>query len=912
MKFLYAMIMLIGILHADERIGLLENGLTYYIKHNEFPKEKASLRLVVKVGSIYETEEERGLAHFLEHMVFRGSLNFSDWEIIKYLESIGAEFGADTNAFTTFEETCYILQVPLDKKDSLDKALLMLSDFAGRASLKDELIEKERTVVMDEYNISQKQAGTRIYNQMHEEFFNNSAYGNRMPIGDKEVINHCDPNLIRNFYKKWYRPNRMAVIAVGDFDIDLVENRIKECFSNLSPGEETIVSTEVLFPGDVRSLYMVEEEEMFVQGGFTQFYVATCPMTISEEQMRLGLVHSLVSSILNYRLELLSKEHPAPFLAGGMISQSFTTFHEALRLHFVGFMDRPLDGVRAICREIERLKQFGPTKGELDREIFRLQEEISTGIENLDRIDNEVFIQSYVNHFLCSIPLKSMQAGYELNRKFLAEIRTEDIALWVEENINLDTMYRIFSMPFENVISVNDVEQVIQEVKNEKLEPPKEISNSLLCVMRSGFVGARSAVANDNIGSTMLILDNGMKVILHKTSLEKGRISIDMVARYGKTMFNPEEYDSIELAPAYLMGSGLANLNGNDFNSFLQKRDCSFAVAIGLNARSIYASGPSDESEVLLQSIRALFLDKRFDPVIWNSIVGHHTEIEKYKNNKPELFFIETANQIIYDNHPFYMEGKIAGAEEEVAKRCVELAFNDPLEFSLIVVGDFDLLEMQDLISNYFHFPEKVKHEKKEVQLPILLDFTESQNEIIYRGKETHSSTIIGYRKNYKGEVPLKFPMKALSHILSERCLKRMRQELGDTYTVSFMYESLLDPVTENIFAYVYFTSTPEKAEGLKKIAIEVIDEFLKNGPTADEVLSAKEIIRQKIKEAKVLDGFWSNLHKASVLQDRNIDELLMEAEELEVITQKGLQNLSVELFENTPTIRISLFPEHN
>ncbi len=896
---------------AEEvRIGKLENGLTYYIQHNEFPKDKASLQLIVKVGSIYETEEERGLAHFLEHMLFRGSENFSDWEIINYLESIGAQFGADTNAYTTFEHTTYLLQVPLEKKENLDQAILILSDFAGRATLSKELIEQERTVILDECNRGETQSNYRMQRKIYDEFFTNSSYANRMPIGLKDVILHCDPSIIQNFYKKWYCPNRMAIIAVGDFDVNLVEQQIKECFKDFKAGDETILSVDVDFPKEKKSLFMCEEEEIFVQGSFVKFFQNRNSSEDGEVFIRSSLISSFATSILNQRFDALTKQPGSPFLWAGMYQMPFTTFHGALKIHFLGFMDRPLDAVKAVYNEVELLKHFGPQEEELAREISKQEEALKIGIENLHRVESGFFTNLYHSHFLCGTPLGSLEIGGLIQKEVLSSIKCEDIKDWMEKNIELETMSRIFSMPNIGVISNDQVDSLLQEIKNEKIEAPLVESRQDLQVEMTGVASVCESISNEALGSTTLILDNGMKVVLHPTSLEKGTISIDLVAKGGKTLFNKEEYPSLEVATYYMIESGLANLNGIELKNFLQKKDCALTVGIFSNMRLIKTNGPVTESETLLKAIRALFLEKRFDLQIWDNLVEQIKEVNKYKGNMPSYFFMEESNRILYGGHPFYVPEKTSDANEEVAKKCAKIAFKNPSEFSVVIVGDFDLTNMKELVCSYFYFPESDKNDQRSIQLPILPDLKESVNEIIYKGKETHGITLMAYRKICNEKMMSELSLRALSHILTERAFKKMRRELGDTYSVYFSYEFPLDPFRGSVNVYVNFSSLPEKANELKEEAIMLISEFLKNGPSDEEVNTSKKIIEQKVKESLMFDEFWQKLHKDEILYKIAAEDLLRDKKELGMITKENLQTLAKEIFENTPVIKMSLFPE--
>ncbi len=887
-------------------VGKLDNGLSYYIKRNPLHKEKASIRLVVKVGSIYESEEERGLAHFLEHLVFRGSENFADWEIIEYLESIGAQLGPDTNAFTTFEQTAYLLQVPMEKLENLDRALLILSDFAGRASLRNDLIEIERRVVLEECHCSENQSGMKIWRETFLELFENSAYKNRLPIGAKEVILHCDPQLIRNFYKKWYRPNRMAVIAVGDFEETKVKDMIEKYFGEFQPGDETIISTKVLFPEDPRALFIQEEEESFVQGAFLGFYEADCLTEITDAHIKRALVSSLAVALLNQRLEGESKKYPAPYLYGKVFPQTFTTFHQALRIHFVGFMDRPVDGLRAICREVERFKQFGPTQGEMERIASQAREEIRDELANLDRIPNDSIVKNYHNHFLCEACFRSRESELEFRKKIIEEITSLEIQLWVRENLLLDRMYTVFSMPKE-VITISDLEAVLDSLKREVLEPLAEEERSILRVDPSQVVEVEASSEKSESGSTTLVLENGIKVILHPTNFEKGRILIDLVARGGRTLCEVHEYASQEVASEYLIKSGLANLSGLQLEKFLNSRSCSLGVEIGPHSRLIQAIGPVEESEILFQLIRSVFLHRRSDLLTWESIIEAKKEIDTYKNNQPTTAFIELANKVIYEGHPFYQTSNPLDANEETAITVLNRVFGNPKEFSVVVVGDFEVSAIKNLIFKYFSFSEIEERGAREMDMPFLNEVSTPKTELIYKGKETHALTLVAYRKNCSNvSVPL---LKALTHILSERCLKKMRCEMGQSYSPSFIYELPLAPLNTIVCLAACFSSDAEKSDSLKEVVIKVIEEFLTKGVSDNEVNSAKEILKQQVKEGKIENRFLVNLHTEALLGDKSLNEVELETVELNSITKENLQKIGSEIFAENPEIRISLFP---
>lgn len=871
------------------KIGKLENGLTYYIQENGYPKGRASLRLIVKTGSLYEEDHQRGLAHFLEHMVFRGSKHFQDWEMINYLESIGAKFGPDTNAFTGFEQTCYLLEIPLDKEEVLDRGILILSDFAGRATLDGAMIDKEREVIMDEYNISTKNPMARVLTKYLDHFFHGSRYLERLPIGKKEIIRSCDPEVLREFYQKWYRTDRMAVIAVGDFDANVVESYIKEHFSDLEAKTGTVTEPELHFTASDRGFFIVEEPEFSANiGGFALVEEVGESGHVTKKVIKNELVSRLFHTTLDARLNRSSKKNPSPFLSAMTSSSDISSLHRIEELLFYCFEDRPLDGLKAFYEEISVLKQFGATEEEWKTAIEKIKEEIEHRKANLDRIEHASLASRSAYHFLENAEHISVSDLLTAKEEVLATLIPEDMVSWADKNVDMAEYHAVYITPKKDLITPEKIEECLKALETQEWVKPVsekrqefEVKADSMCVCK-------------------------MPLVLHHTELEKQEVIVQLIANKGFASFPEEWLPSVVFGTSYLMESGFANLNGVTLAETLQAKDLSFNISMNGNARVVTISGKPEHEELMFQLIHALFLEKRFCQDAWTNLLEKHKEFERNRDNNPYRIFSTQVEKIIHSSHPFFMPLSANDAKEEFARKAMEIAFNDPQEFTLIAVGDFDEERWRCLADCYLNF-SATGEKMAPATLPLGTFPKDGGDEIIRQGKESHCFNVLAYQGSLKGTAPA---FDALEHLLQHRLLERLRQDYGDTYGVRIFSSVPFIPNLEEVYLYIFFTTEPDKAEKLKSAAEEVIRTFVNEGPTADEIARERELQRAAKKKALQSNEEWVDLLVSHVFFKTPIEDLVSEERIDQEITAASLQQLAKDLFAGKPCVKITLLPE--
>ena len=854
------------------RSKTLDNGFTYYIKKNSFPENRASLRLFVKAGSLHEEDHQQGLAHFLEHMLFRGSENFEDWEVINFLESIGAQFGPDTNAFTSFDRTVYMLELPLEKEGVLDKGILICSDWASSAKIENGLVEKERAVVADEYNISMKQCSTRQFKKIFDTFLSKSLYNRRWPIGKKDIVLNCDPQVIRDFYNKWYRADRMALVAVGDFDEDLVEEMIVKNFSKLKKPTEEVVEpdTSLFLPEDSHfEVYQDDEQSMNIGMLWSLFdheeEDGGEPKEITRKAVEKSIFKAIFERSLNQRLERLGKSHPAPFAA--QFPMNFDIARLGVRgIGFAPFEKRPCEGMTSILREIVRILTFGPSNLEFSDIITSLKQEVVNEIANIDRVTHAAIAQDLMDHFMDNTPVYTYLERLEYKLTLLNEIQRDQLVNWLKEGKFEPFRHAIFQVSDDDFITPNEMqESVAAWVKEDVFDQEEVHVVELKSVERTHSEDTSyEKIVDEKNEFTTLVLNNGMKVILQSTQLEKDEISLIFFAKGGKASLQPELLPVVDyLASEYVKNAGFANFSGEDLERYLAREKIAINSAVHLNQRSLVLSSSNSENMGNLFTLaHGLFHERKRDENAWNSLIARMSEFFKNWDKNPNMYFSKYVSEHFYNNHPAFRFYLPSDAKEEAAVAVVDTLFSDPKEFTLLVIGDFNVEEAEKLAVNFFSSKSK---KKSEVLVEVLSGATPVKDEdiTVYRGLETPCVNQLFYTGpfsyEYKGDMGM--TAAAFDHILSHRLLEKIRKEMGDTYSIRFGTGFPLSPNQDTILMSVNFGCEPEKADNLKKIVKEHIALFIEEGPNDEEIETAKGILLERERVAMLSNAAYVGAH---------------------------------------------------
>jgi zinc protease len=889
-------------------VGKLPNGLTYYVQKNSFPKESAVIRLVIKAGSLHEKEEERGIAHFLEHMCFHGSKNVKDWEMIRYLESIGAKFGADTNAHTTFGHTTYELDLPKASKEVLERGLFILGDMAGRLTLDPETIAKERKIVMDEYNLS-KNVTTRLSKEFYRTFCKDSLYNERMPIGLKEVIMTADVATIRGFYERMYRPERMALIVVGDFDVREVEGYIESHFSYLEASKEEIeepsygidlpkervvkgfIDKEI--PVHVIALYLFEERyytENLTRGG-----------------VKYGLMERFLHDCIEARLEKVSGKNPPPFLGGGIGSIDFAEGYQALLLGAVYFEDRPLDALKGVYKEIERMRQFGPSQEEIANLIAAYRESFSRKERNEGRCEHEEFADRYIDNFLEGRPFYRRREINLAMQEILEEITPEDIRLFAEENFPFGAFHIFFTASKEGILSEKMVEESLAALENMVIEQEEETlfeDLEVACDNRD-FPYLES---KEPCGYTVLSLNNGLRVILQPTNLEKDQVIFVAFAKGGKTLFSKKDYKALSIADDYRMLKGVGNLNGEALSRYLQERNISYSMSVFPNLRKIRLVGSPKYFEDYCRLFLATFQEREKDQDALENIIIRTDEGLKQERNSPLFAFKEKVREILFSSNPFYEDVEEERVTIEGVERVLQKLFSNPSDYTIVIVGDFSVEEVKPLLLAYLNGEGK-EVEREAYKLPDYSFPKEDRREEIRVGIEAPCLNYVVYGITDFKMAPKAFlyPLEGLSLLLEERLLAKFRLEMGESYTCHAIGDFPLYPDYRDLLFYFHFTCEEGKETILQEALQKEIENLLTQEIMDEELTTIISLLKADVKKTYQYNRGWLAAHEDLVLWDLPL--LFDEEHNKEIdrmVTKENIKEMAKILFQNRSKVEIT------
>lgn len=845
---------------SSVRIGRLPNGLTYYVRRNAEPPKRAELRLVINAGSILEDPDQRGLAHVVEHMAFNGTRRFAGQEIVRFLESVGMRFGPDVNAYTGFDETVYMLTLPTDTAGVLEKGLDILEDWAGAMSFDTAEVRRERGVVIEEWRLG-RGAGARIRDKQFPVLFAGSRYAERLPIGDPEIVRNAPVSTIRRFYDEWYRPDLMAVVAVGDFDPARIEAMIRERFGRIqartaNPRPRTLFGVPP-HPGTRYSIATDREAT-----GTSVQVVRTVPSQVRKTAAlyRQSLVEGLYASMLDRRMADITQRPDAPFLDVSTFRGSLVRPVDAYFLSAQVPDGGTARGLAAVLAEGERAARFGFTQPELDRaraEILRQWEQIYAERTKETSAD---FAGRYVGHFLFPGALLSTAAEYELNRTLLPGIRLAEV----------DTLARRVFIPSDRTIMVvapdttpvpteAQLAAVVDSVARAPLTAYADTVSSEPLLDREPTPGRIvSTTTIPEIGVTEWRLQNGVRVVLKPTDFKRDEILLSARSPGGTSVEPDSVLRFAQTAGAAVAVGGVGRLSTTD----LVKRLAGKAVSVGTSVNDLsenvggYAS-PRDV-ETLFQLVYLYMTQPRRDSTAWAAYIQRGRSAMRDRGASPEGVYRDTLNAILTQHHVRERPFTAATFDSLSLDRALAIyreRFADAGDFTFYLVGSFDPDSVRPYVERYLGaLPSTGRNESWRdvgVRTP---DGVVTRT--VRRGVEPKGRTSITFSGPATADRRTSALLRTLGDVLEIRLRERLREQMSGTYGVSVGGAVLHDPVQEFRFT-IDFGADPQRLDELTRAVFAEIDSVKATGPTADELQKVRETQRRETEINQRENNWW-------------------------------------------------------
>ncbi len=879
--------------------GTLENGMAYYVKENKNPKGKAFLQLVVKVGSIHEEDHEQGIAHFLEHLNFRGSEHLPEGEQDRYLDSLGCY---DRNAMTGFQNTTYHLELPIEEKGSLDMGLLIMRDFAGFATLADGAIAKERHVVLDEMHQGFSSTERRRFRQLLIANFPESHLVKRFPIGTEEVISKVTPETLRTFYKKWYRPDRMAILVVGDFDGREVVSRIQKLFGPIVNPKQKPVEPDLglVFPVEDRQVIYFDPEldqtgvELIFASPAKDMASASAHQRIKEEMLRKCLVN-----LFSSRLDAAREEG---YFYDFSLNPEFLQSVDHLFVE-VNFFERGAkEGVSSLFREIERVKALGFSPSELEewKEIKKIG--LERELANVDKLDHQSSIDGFVKHFYHKEKsLLTEGERYKLALEVIDSITLEELNASISDSLLAKPCVALFSTSSKELKEEFEAKSIFTFRKSQEDLLPFNSKKVELIIEPSFPAGFIQASKTDTFtGVTEWTLSNGIKVLLKKTDLDRDRVYVSTIAKGGIAQFSPEEFPSAGFADWGL--EGLKGLSSYEKKLFLEDRGVKVKDDIAFGSRSIDYEVGSRNIETVFQVIHSVFTDPRFEQKSWDKEVCLLEDLQKQGQKKPAAQFARFVKKITTGDHFTFQKTDLSKVNQEMAKKAFHTLFGQPRDFTFIVVGDFDHQVVADFVKKYIaSLPTGEKGLEKPLFLPSQA-LNEKIEEEFVLGRQSQALCSL----NFSVDVESIFK-RHQSMVVSDGVVKLLRQRLwnvlraehGKTYGANVKLATPFSPDLSFAQLQIEFTCLPEDRQFMVELAIQEIEKLKTTEPTAEEIATLKTSYVQNLKEDKLFNRHWLGSLKFAEFFGVDTAKVFDETKGERLLTANKLQETAMTLFSH-------------
>ena len=849
------------------RIGKLENGLTYYIRHNELPENRADFYIAQKVGSILEEENQRGLAHFLEHMCFNGTTNFPGKGIINWLETIGVRFGENLNAYTSIDETVYnINNVPVMRDGIVDSCLLILHDWANDLTLDPKEIDNERGVIHEEWRTGQG-AMMRMYEQALPKAFEGSKYGHRLPIGTIEVIDNFPYQALRDYYEKWYRPDQQGIVVVGDIDVDKVEAKIKEIFSPIEMPANPAERVYEAVPDNKEPIITIAKDK---EQPMTMIYIwHKHPATPNEAKSNMGYLvqnylFSMIESMLNARLEELKQSAEPPFIDAGAQNTDFLLAKTVEA--FAGIAISKEDGIptalAAIIREIERARKFGFTASEYARAKAEYLRMLESAYNERDKMKNNQYVQEYVRHFIDNEPIPGIETEYALMNQLAPNIPVEAInsilpQLIKDENIVIN----IFGPDKEGMVYPTEAEilDILNKTKAEEITAYVDKVSDEPLMKEAPKAGKIVKTEEGPFGSTALTLSNGVRVVLKTTDFKADEIRMRAFSPGGTSVFGTKEALQLKMLNSVAGLGGLGNFSNVDLEKVLAGKKATIGATISGLSEGLNGSCSPKDLETLLQLVYLSFTAPRMDDAAFQSFKQRTKASLANQEADPMTALTDTLQMEMYGNHPLAGRIKAEMIDQIDYNRIMEMykdRFKEAGDFTFLFVGNINLEEAKPLIETYLGGLPTIN--RKENYQDIKMDIRKGTHKNLFEKQmETPKATVLNIISgNCEYNLKNDLLMTMLSQTMSMVYLETVREKEGASYGVS-AFGQLSRGIKDEAIFQIYFDTDPAKREKMEQIVMSELQKVAQEGPRPEHLAKVKEFLLKKHIENAKENGYW-------------------------------------------------------
>ena len=851
------------------KIGHLDNGLTYYIRHNSYPEHVASFYIAQKVGSINENDDQRGLAHLLEHLAFNGTDHFKGNSLQDYLQSIGVEYGRNLNAYTSVEKTVYYFtDVPTTRPTAVDSCMLILKDWSNGISLTEEAINDERDVVHNEYRM-RIVGQQRMIERSLPKLYQNNKYGYRFPIGLMSVIDGCKPETLRAYYRKWYRPDNQAIIIVGDVDVNHIENKIKELFSGIKVPANAAKIEPVEVADNDTAIYVIDkdkEQQYDIFNIFMKHPAIPNAMKGNMSYLMKGYMDNVVTSMLGARYAEIAQEADCPFLQAGADDGDFllSSTKGAFSLIGVAKPGKVKEAYAAVLREAKRIHDFGFTATEYQRAKEEFLSQVDKTLANKDKMKNEQFTTQYVDHFISNEPIPSVEDESQFYKMLVPQLPLEAINVYAKQLVcqsdtNLVSMVLMREAEGAVYPTEKELADIVKQVRSEKLEAYVDnVKQEPLMAQLPKPGKIKKTVENKQLGYKQLTLSNGAKVVLKKTDFKDNEILFSANAKVGYSALEKSDYPSIMLMSEAWGASGLGDFSSTELEKALAGKQAGVGFSINPYSHGLSGNSTPKDVETLMQLIYLKMTALSKDEKSFKNLQNTFATVLANQSNNPNMVYQDSLQSTLYLGSKI---GRIPTSAEINAinyDRLMALAkeyYGNAKDFTFYFVGNYDEKTLLPLIEQYIASLPNNGFKLKNKQIPYAKG---KVSNIFTKAMENpqNQATEIWYTK---APFTLQYMVLAdvSARLLEMKYLRTIREELSAAYHAGANYGLLRDYDNKAAISISAVAQlNPEKSDIAIPYFFKGMDETIAQ-PNAEDLQKVKEILLKQAAVSEKSNGYW-------------------------------------------------------
>ena len=852
------------------KIGHLDNGLTYYIRHNSYPEHVASFYIAQKVGSINENDDQRGLAHLLEHLAFNGTDHFKGNSLQDYLQSIGVEYGRNLNAYTSVEKTVYYFtDVPTTRPTAVDSCMLILKDWSNGISLTKEAINDERDVVHNEYRM-RIVGQQRMIERSLPKLYQGEKYGYRFPIGLMSVIDGCKPETLRAYYRKWYRPDNQAIIIVGDVDVNHIEAKIKELFSGIKVPKNAAKIEKVEVSDNDSAIYVIDKDKE-QQVDLFQVYMKhnAVPDSLKSNMSYLlkGYMDNVISSMIAARYAEKALEPDCPYLQANAGDGSYliSSTKDAFTLTGVAKPGKIKEAYAAVLREAQRMHEFGFTATEYQRAKDEFMSQVDKALANKDKMKNEQFTTQYVDHFISNEPIPSVEDESQIYKMVVPQLPLEAINAYAKQLVcqsdtNLVSMVLMREAEGAVYPTEKELADVVKQVRSEKLEAYVDnVKQEPLMAQLPKAGKIKKTVENKQLGYKQLTLSNGAKVVLKKTDFKDNEILFAAGAKVGYSALEKSDYPSIMLMTEAWGASGLGNFSSTELDKALAGKQAGVSFTVNPYSHGLSGNSTPKDVETLMQLIYLKMTALSKDEKSFKNLQNTYATILANQSNNPNMVYQDSLQSTLYLGSKI---GRIPTSDEIKAinnDRLMALAkeyYGNAKDFTFYFVGNYDEKTLLPLIEQYIASLPNNGFKLKNKEIPYAKGEVKNNFTKAMSNPQTQASEI------WSTKLPFSMQNMVLadvtSRLLEMQYLRTIREQLSAAYHAGATFGMLRD--FDDKASIISITANaglnPEKADTAITYFFKGVEEVEKQVDAAD-LQKVKEILLKQAGVDEKNNAYW-------------------------------------------------------